>query len=225
VDAARWDAAVRTRLLPILPGDWQAASGTVIRGRVGWTAQLIQPQPPEHQSPAFHVEVLVQLMASPDPFTHTCALLLGRRSFPEPDSVAGYPPVMAEIGRLVVTEAVPFFDRYGGVDGYLTHLREREADGVSRGLSSPDMNVAEQLVYAHLIRGDRTAAAAAAELAELSGAENSARRRPIAWVEEGLQRVRRVMAASPGEALAILAANAAESAAVLALPEPELQLG
>lgn len=74
-------------------------------------------------------------------------------------------------------------------------------------------------------RGDRTAAAAAAELAELSGAENSARRRPIAWVEEGLQRVRRVMAASPGEALAILAANAAESAAVLALPEPELQPG
>jgi hypothetical protein len=33
------------------------------------------------------------------------------------------------------------------------------------------------------------------------------------------------MAASPGEALAILAANAAESAAVLALPEPELQPG
>jgi hypothetical protein len=221
VDADRWDTAVRTFLLPILPGPWASAGGTVIRGPVGWTAQLIQPQPPEHPTPSFQVEVLVQLMASADPYTHTCARLLSR-SFEEPVSPAGYEPVMAEIGRLITAEAVPFFDRYGSVDGYLAHLRERLAEGEARGLSSPDMNVAEQLVYVHLIRGDLTAAAAAAEQAELSGAENRARRRPIAWVEQGLRRVQRVLAAGPDGGLALLSANAADSAAALALPDPLL---
>jgi hypothetical protein len=219
VDADRWDAAVREYLLPALPGQWQAAPGTVIRGEVGWTAQLIVPEPSEHPTPAFQVEALVQLLASADPYTHTCGRLLGK-AFIEPDSVAGYEPVMAEIGSLVVAEAVPFLERYGSVDGYLTHLLEQVADGTARGLSSPDMNVAEQLVYTQVIRGDWSAATAAAEQAELSGAENRARRRPIAWVEQGLHRVERVMAAGPDGALALLRANAVESAVALALPEP-----
>lgn len=221
MDVDRWNAALETFLLQALTGPWQAAAGTLIRGPVGWTAQLIEPQQPESPTPSFQVEVLVQLMASPDPYGHSCAMLLSR-AFTEPESVAGYEPVMAEISELIATEAVPFLDRYGDVDGYLTHLLQRVADGESRGLTSPDMNVAEELVYTHLIRGDLAAASAVAEQAELSGERNRERRRPRAWVEEGLHRIRRVMAAGPEEALAILAGNASRCAVALSLPAPVL---
>jgi hypothetical protein len=218
VDLTRWDAAARTFLLPVLPGDWRLADGTLIRGPVGWTAQLVVPLPSEHPTPTFQVEALVQLMASADPYTHTCARLLGRY-FTEPDESAGYEPVMAEIAAHLLAEAVPFFERYGTIDGYRIHLRESLADGAARGLSTPDMNVAEQLVYTELIRGDLAAATEAAGLAEAAGAENNARQRPIGWVDQGLQRVRRVMAA---DARALLAENAHESAMMLSLPEPDL---
>lgn len=84
------------------------------------------------------------------------------------------------------------------------------------------MRVAEELGYVHLNRGDAAAAAAAAEQAEVTGARNRERPRPVAWVEEGLQRIRRLLAAGPDEALAILADNATRSAAALSLPRPAL---
>jgi hypothetical protein len=126
---------------------------------------------------------------------------------------------MAEIAAHVIAEAVPFFERYGTIEGYRTHLRESLAHGAARGLSTPDMNIAEQLVYTELIRGDPPAATEAASLAEAAGAENNTRERPIAWVDQGLQRVRRVMAA---DARALLTEYAAESAMMLSLPDPEL---
>ncbi|WP_412739453.1 hypothetical protein [Krasilnikovia sp. MM14-A1259] len=163
------------------------------------------------------MEVIVWLLAVPVAYGYTC----GRRLdgvFPEPDTVAGYEPVMADVRDVILRKAVPFLDRYGDVDGFLTHRQEREAREAERGLTEPDIIAAEEHAYMAVIRGDWEAALAAAAVAEQAGELNRARPDPIDWEDEILERVRQVMALGPDGAREALARNATATAAKLSLP-------
>ena len=72
----------------------------------------------------------MQLLAEPEPESYTCGFRLGR--WEAPPTLAGYSSVAAQVVDAVVARAVPFFDRYATLDGYLSHLRER-LDAISVG--------------------------------------------------------------------------------------------
>ncbi|MEV1109766.1 hypothetical protein [Micromonospora sp. NPDC049751] len=217
MDVGRWEKAVDAYLLPALGDGWRAAEGRLVRGPVGWTAQTVQPVPPLRRRPNFQVEVIVWLLAVPAADGHTCSRRL-EGVFPEPDALAGYEPVMADIRDVVLREGIPFLDRYGDVEGLLAYRLEWEAQDAERGLTDPDIRAAEELAYLHVIRGDWDAALAAAALAEEAGELNRSRPHPIAWEDEILERVRAVIALGPDGAREALARNAATTAAALSLP-------
>ncbi|MCZ7423603.1 MULTISPECIES: hypothetical protein [unclassified Micromonospora] len=217
MDVGKWEKAVDGYLLPALGDGWRAADGRLVRGLVGWTAQTVQPLPPLRQRPTFQVEVIVWLLAVPMTDGYTCSRRLDG-VFPEPDALAGYEPVMADIRDAVLREGVPFLDRYGDVEGFLAHQLEREAREAERGLSAPEMRASEQLVYLHVIRGDWDAALVAAAQAEEAGELNRSKPHPLPWKEESLARVRAVIALGPAGGREALARNAAATAAALSLP-------
>ncbi|GAB1639788.1 hypothetical protein KRMM14A1259_02110 [Krasilnikovia sp. MM14-A1259] len=70
--------------------------------------------------------MIVWLLAVPRADGYTCSHQLDG-VFPGPDTVAGYEPVMAVIYESIRREAVPFLDRYGDVDRFLAHQRERKS--------------------------------------------------------------------------------------------------
>ena len=222
LNTRRWAGAVRRFLVPRLPGRWTVARGALVRGDVGWTVQQVVLLPSRH-APAVRLDAVVQFLATPSSDSYTCALPLDG-AWDEPASVDDYEPVMAQVAHAVVTQAVPFLDRYGTLDGYLSHLREQALPDPALGVDWLDMNVAEELTYLHLVRGDLAAAADAAREAERSAEEDRRYPIPSPWVAEGLDRVRQVMTAGqdPDQARSILARNAAATAAALALPEPRL---
>ncbi|GAB1641409.1 hypothetical protein [Krasilnikovia sp. MM14-A1259] len=213
----RWEKAVDAYLLPALGEGWRAADGHLVRGPVGWTAQTVVPLPPLRRRPTFKVEVIVWLLAVPRADGYTCSRQL-EGVFPEPDTVAGYEPVMADIRDAMLREAVPFLDRYGDVDGFLTHRREREAREAERGLTGPDIIAAEELAYLAVIRRDWEAALAAAAAAEEAAELNRASPDPAPLEDEILERVRAVIALGPDGAREALARNAAATATALSLP-------
>ncbi|WP_406063085.1 hypothetical protein [Micromonospora sp. NBC_00860] len=214
MDVGRWEKAVDTYLLPALGDGWRAVEGRLVRGSVGWTAQTVQPLPPRHRRPNFQMEVVVWLLAVPVADSYTCARRL-HGVFPEPDTLAGYEPVMAGIRDVILREGVPFLDRYGDVEGFLAYRREWEARDAERGLTDPDMVASEEIAYLQVIRGDWDAALAAAALAEEAGELNRSRPHPVAWEDEILERVRAVIALGPDGAREALARNALVTAAAL----------
>ncbi|MEV6813269.1 hypothetical protein [Micromonospora sp. NPDC051296] len=217
MDVGRWEKAVEAYLLPALGDAWRAAQGRLVRGPIGWTAQTVQPLPPLRHRPNFQVEVIVWLLAVPMTDGYTCSRRLDG-VFPEPDALAGYEPVMADIRTVVLREGVPFLDRYGDVEGFLAFRLEREARRAERGLTDPDMRASEELAYLHVIRGDWDAALAAAARAEKAGELNRADPHPVPWEDEILERVRAVIALGPEGAREALARNAAATATALSLP-------
>ncbi|MGW0433630.1 hypothetical protein ACWDV4_13970 [Micromonospora sp. NPDC003197] len=182
-------------------------------------------QPSTYDPSMFGLEVMVQLLASPDPGGFSCGIPL-KGAWDEPESVTGYEPIMEQVRQRIEEDAVPFFARYGSLGGYLLHLRERIDGDAANGIDVLDINVAEELLYVHLVRGDRASAAAAAQQAERSAEQNRQDPIPSPWVDDVLARIRRVMAAdrqSPEKALSMLAETATTNSAALALPPPQLR--
>lgn len=228
VNHESWAEAARRHLLPALPAGWQPAGPGVVSDGVDWLLRIVAPQSAASGT-AFYMNWWVQLLAVPkDHFGFHLGTRLGQAArgayWKEPADLAGYEPVMAEIAGFIRTEAAPMFDRYGTVDGYLGHLRERMAELAGRGGEWIDVNIDEELLYVSLLRGDMATAEQAAEFADRAlAAEIAEDPDPPEWVVDAHARVQRVIQTARtdvDQAVEMLRENARFSAAAGNLPSP-----
>ncbi|GAA1029160.1 hypothetical protein GCM10009557_16660 [Virgisporangium ochraceum] len=225
MDIRLWFDAARRFLLPELPGQWRVKVPYLIHEPVGWTARVVTPTPSDHR-PGFYLEAMCQLLAVPRrDLVADNGLRVGHATvggyWDAAPAVDAYEPVMRQLADLIRDDALPHFDRYGSVDGYLAFLRERMATLAGRGGEWIDINVDEALAYTQLIRGDLAGAREAAGYADRA-MDSDGR---IAWVRDAHARVTTVMAAAdrdPAAALDLLRDNARRTAKALRLPAPEL---
>ncbi|MFY1598354.1 hypothetical protein [Micromonospora sp. WMMD737] len=211
MDTQVWIEALRRHVLPALGDGWELAGDSLVHTPVGWTAARVVPQPSQYGS-AFFLHAQVQLLAEPEPESYTCGFRLGR--WEAPGTPAAYAPIAAQVVDAIVSRAVPFFDRYGSLDGYLSHLKERSAD-LDPGQEWIDVLLDEELTYVHLLLGDLPAAEVAAAYAGRAAERNREDPHPLDWVEEAAGRVSRVIAAArrdPAEAREMLAGHARANA-------------
>ncbi|MGN9764414.1 hypothetical protein ACTMS2_04505 [Micromonospora sp. SD12] len=214
MDTQVWIEALRRHVIPALGDGWELAGDSLVRTPVGWTAARVVPQPSAH-GPAFFLHAQVQLLAEPEPESYTCGFRLGR--WEAPGTLAAYAPIAAQVVDTIVSRAVPFFDRHGSLDGYLSHLRERLAD-LDPGQEWIDILLDEELTYTHLLLGDLPAAEVTAGFAERAAEQNRRDPQPLDWVEEAAGRVAEVITAArrdPAEAREILAGHARANAGEL----------
>jgi hypothetical protein len=202
-----WADAVERHLLPSLgPRWWLAGRNYVVRGPAEWTACMVGPEPSQYGG--FRVSVAVKLLADPEP----AVLLgerLGRNRLWDPSHGDDWAAAMTEIGALIRTQAVPLFDRFGTLPGYLSYLNQSR-----QGQRS---SVSEHAYYCQLLLDDSDADVAA-EQAERDARPHYAEGHdgdPEALAR--VQRVRRAARRGHHEAVAILAEQASTARRILRL--------
>jgi hypothetical protein len=123
---------------------------------------------------------------------------------------------MAEVLAYVREKAIPFLDASGSVGGRLAYLQERIASvNAARDgdYAWQDVNLDEELCYAHLLAGDRSTAVHYADWAA-----RSAQVDPRPWAQAARDRVARVIAA-PDDGLSLLRSHADATRAALRVPQ------
>jgi hypothetical protein len=212
-----WRQAASRFLVPDLSGGWQSAGWAVHRDSGGWFTQSLLAS---ISWSVLKVNAIVQFLAVPkDHWVANVSLELGPR-WTVPTTVEDAEPMMREISQLIPAKAIPFFDEQATLTGRLSYLRQQvdmlhEYTGGSGFL---DVNVDEELVYVHLLRGDLDGVAEAAQWAQQAAAYDG---RP--WAIDANNRAQKVAALArrdPDEAVRILREQMAWTRTALKIPAP-----